>query len=85
MSSDVHPGIRHTGYLEQENAIIEILRTSGKLTIEEIVDQVPGLSWSQLFLAMDVLSRSGDVILRREGFTYTLEMAIARPRPAGAL
>jgi hypothetical protein len=85
MTTDIHPDIRHAGYRQQESAIIDLLRASGhKMTIEEIVDQVPALSWSQLFLAMDVLSRSGDVILRREGFTYTLEMAKSSPRLAGA-
>lgn len=58
---------------------MDLLRSSGKLTVEELVARVPELSWSQLFLAIDVLSRSGDIILRPEGLTYTLETAIPLP------
>ena len=62
---------------------MDLLRASGKLTIEELVARLPQLSWSQLFLAVDVMSRAGDVILRREGFTYTLETAKLSPVLAG--
>lgn len=75
MPSNDHPVLHRAGYAKQESAIMDLLRSSGKLTVEEIVEQIPDLSWSQLFLAMDVLSRTGDVILWREGFTYTLEAA----------
>ena len=43
-----------------------------RYTVEEILDQVPELSWAQLFLAIDSLSRRGDVELRRQEFTYTV-------------
>ena len=85
MPSEAHSGIHRFGYVRQEAAIMDLLRSSGKLTVEEIVAQIPDLSWSQLFLAMDVLSRTGDVILRREGFTYTLETGKPSPVLAGAL
>jgi hypothetical protein len=75
MPSNDHPVLHRAGYAKQESAIMDLLRSSGKLTVEEIVEQIPDLGWSQLFLAMDVLSRTGDVILWREGFTYTLEAA----------
>jgi hypothetical protein len=79
MPNEAHSGIHHSGYARQESAIMDLLRSSGKLTVEEIVEQIPDLSWSQLFLAMDVLSRTGKVILWREGFTYTLEAATPAP------
>jgi hypothetical protein len=75
MPSEVHPAIHRFVYTQPESMIIDILRSSGKLTVEEVVARIPDLWWSQLFLAMDVLSRTGDIILRREGFTYTLETA----------
>jgi hypothetical protein len=84
MPSEVHAGIHRFVYAQPESIIIDLLRSSGKLTVEEIVARIPDLWWSQLFLAMDVLSRSGEVILRREGFTYTLEMAERSPVLAGA-
>ena len=76
MPSNDHPVLHRARYAKQESAIMDLLRSSGKLTVEEIAEQIPDLSWSQLFLAMDVLSRTGDIILWREGFTYTLEAAI---------
>ncbi len=84
MQTETHPGIHHVEYAQEESAIMDLLHAAGKLTVEEIVALVPSLSWSQLFLAMDVLSRTGDVILRREGFTYTMEMAKPSPVLAGA-
>ncbi|HSB45003.1 MAG TPA: hypothetical protein VLD60_08330 [Nitrospira sp.] len=79
MPSEARPGNHHVEYAQRESAIMDLLRASGKLTVEEIVQQMPDLSWSQLFLAMDVLSRTGEIILWREGFTYTLEAANPAP------
>jgi hypothetical protein len=84
MPSEVHSGIHRFVYTQPESMIIDLLHASGKLTVEEIVVRIPGLWWNQLFLAVDVLSRTGDIILRREGFTYTLEEADPPPVLAGA-
>jgi hypothetical protein len=84
MPTVIRSGNAHVGYARQESAIMDLLRASGKLTVEEIVARIPALSWSQLFLVMDGLSRTGDVILRREGFTYTLEAMQPSPRLARA-
>ncbi|OQW30539.1 MAG: hypothetical protein A4E19_09525 [Nitrospira sp. SG-bin1] len=43
--------------------------------MEELCDELPELSWSQVFLAIDVLSRRGDIHLRREAFIYTARTA----------
>ena len=40
------------------------------LTFEEIIDKIPELSWNQVFLAVDALSRRGEIILSRRGFEY---------------
>lgn len=84
MPSEVHPGNHRFVGAQPESMIMDLLRASGKLTFEEIVARIPDLWWSQIFLAMDELSRTGDVILRREGFTYTLETANPPPVLAGA-
>jgi hypothetical protein len=83
MPSEVHPGNHRFVCAQPESMIMDLLRSSGKLTVEEIVARIPDLWWSQIFLAMDELSRTGDVILRREGFTYTLETANPPPVLAG--
>ncbi|HMU55596.1 MAG TPA: hypothetical protein PKA61_11340 [Nitrospira sp.] len=56
-----------------EDLVLDRLQDDRRFTIEEILVQVPELSWVQLFMAMDILSRRGDVELRRRGFTYTLK------------
>jgi hypothetical protein len=62
-----------------EDLVLDRLQDDRPFTLEELLLQAPELSWAQLFLAMDILSRRGDVELRRQGFTYTLK----RVRPAG--
>jgi hypothetical protein len=60
--------------------ILEELQRSGRCTVEEMLERVPQLTWSQLFLAMDLLSRRGEIELTREGFTYSLRMRPAASR-----
>ena len=43
--------------------------------IEELLEKAPEFSWAQLFVAMDSLSRSKVIELRRHGFTYWLRKA----------
>lgn len=62
------------GSWHPEQLILEQLRKSGRCTVEEMLERVPELTWGQLFLAMDLLSRRGEVELSREGFTYSLRM-----------
>jgi len=83
MSEEVYSGIYRCEHVQKESLIIDLLRSSGKFTIKELAARVPDLSWSQIFLAIDMLSRSGHVILRREGSTYTVEMAKPSPVLAG--
>lgn len=52
--------------------LLDRLGEDRRYTVEEILDQVPELSWAQLFLAIDSLSRRGNVELRRQEFTYTV-------------
>lgn len=60
-----------------EDLVLDWLQDDRPFTVEELLLQVPELSWAQLFLAVDILSRRGDVELRRQGFTYTLKRARA--------
>ena len=61
-----------------EDRIIAVLRPGETITVEEILDMVPEMSWVQIFLGVDILSRRGDVELRREGFTYTVRLLPTR-------
>jgi len=47
-----------------DHQLLEALRRSGPQTIEAL-SSVSGLSWGQVFLAIDRLSRTGNVSLRR--------------------
>ena len=54
-----------------DSLILDLLRsTSTPLTFEQIIAQLPELSWNQVFLGVDALSRQGDIILKRRGFEY---------------
>lgn len=55
-----------------ERLILDRLHHDRRFTVEELLEQMPELSWAQVFFAMDILSRRGDVELRRQGFTYTV-------------
>jgi len=75
MSTGNYQGIHRHDYSSDESTIISLLDASDRLTIDEILTRAPHLSWSQVFLAIDVLSRKGDVTLYRKGFEYSVETA----------
>ena len=57
-----------------ETLIVGILRREGTLTFETL-SQRAGLEWSQVFTAVDHLSRSGDIRLQRgEGRQYRVRL-----------
>ncbi len=62
----------------QEDLILDVLSSGEVLTLEQLIAEVPELSWSQLFHAVDALSRHGDIALRRRGFQYELSLRIQR-------
>lgn len=49
-----------------EEVLLGILRNGEVRTMDGLVE-ASGLDWSRVFLAIDRLSRSGDISLRREG------------------
>jgi DNA-binding MarR family transcriptional regulator len=55
-----------------ERLVLDVLGRSDSLTIEQLTAQLPELSWSTLFQAIDSLSRKGTIVLRRKGFEYEL-------------
>ena len=62
-----------------ESRLLDLLRDGESYTLEEVLEEAPEFSWAQLFVAMDSLSRSGMVELRREGFMYWLRMTVPWP------
>ena len=47
--------------------VMEVLRQGSGCDLEELVQNCPGLTWNQVFLEIDRLSRAGSVVLSREG------------------
>ncbi|TAL12754.1 MAG: hypothetical protein EPO02_00570 [Nitrospirae bacterium] len=64
---------------EIEAAILQRLERLGSCGLEEFLEALPGHTWTQVFTAIDRLSRDGTVILRRPArFEYVVEAAIRR-------
>ncbi len=56
----------------QEALVLDLLQSAETVTLEQATESLPELSWSELFHAVDTLSRSGAIMLQRRGFTYVL-------------
>ena len=61
-----------------EERIVEILQTNGPCSLEDVVRFLhPHLSWSDVFVAVDQMSRDGRVVLRRLGnSTYQIALRL---------
>jgi hypothetical protein len=54
-----------------DDLILRVLRsTASPLTCDEINARIPELTWNQVFLSVDGMSRRGEVILNRRGSKY---------------
>jgi len=61
-----------------EEAIIEKLR-SGPCSFDEVVTHLPNFSWGEIFVAIDCMSRDGQVFLRQTGFSaYEISLGSRR-------
>ena len=60
-----------------ESVIFEELHRTGACTFEELVSALPDYSWSQVFLAVDQLSRDGMLRLKRQNqFDYLISITV---------
>ena len=58
-----------------ENLVIDVLRRAPACDLEEVTRKCPNLTWNQVFLVVDHLSRTGQVRLvpaKRGSYTLTL-------------
>jgi predicted ArsR family transcriptional regulator len=54
----------------REDQVLHLLESSSTpFTLDEVTERLE-LSWNQVFLAVDSLSRRGDIILQRRGYEY---------------
>ena len=63
----MHPSTRENGdrdHTVTDERLVQALKNSGPQTLERLA-AAAGLTWSELFFAVDRLSRSGRVTLKR--------------------
>jgi hypothetical protein len=57
----------------QEEAVVEMLQRTGPCSMDDIVMQLPNLSWAEMFVTVDQLSSEGRVLIHRLGYsTYQI-------------
>lgn len=61
-----------TGNAGAEQAVLNMLRRYEVLMMEDLIGGRPDISWAQLFLAIDRLSRNNLIALRRVGLSYQI-------------
>jgi hypothetical protein len=59
---------------ENEALVMQHLETAHPVVLDRIVENIPELSWNQIFQTVDTLSRKGVISLRRRGFNYELSL-----------
>lgn len=73
-----------TNATAEEDAVLEILLRTGPCGLDDLVTYLPNLSWGEVFLAVDRMSRDGRLLFRQIGYsTYqiTVPSQLAFPRP----
>lgn len=61
--------IHHT---KEQGIVLDMLDDVEFMTFDQVCAKWPELSWSDVFLAVDELSRRGEVILQRRGNEYAV-------------
>jgi hypothetical protein len=65
-----------------DEVVLEMLQRTGPCYLDDLITSLPHLSWGEVFVAVDRMSRNGRVLLRQLGYsTYqiTLPSQIASP------
>ena len=70
--------VHQSAMLSSECRILELVHLRKSLTLEQVVNLLPELSWNQVFKTIDELSRHGKIILLRRGFDYEIERVASR-------
>jgi hypothetical protein len=58
-----------------EALVLDVLFMADIRSMDELIQKLPELSWNELFLAVDRLSRRGAISLQRRGFDYDLSLS----------
>jgi hypothetical protein len=57
-----------------DDQILEVVRVHPGCTMDEVMHLIPELDWSDVFLAVDHLSRSGRLRLTRSGGGFLMHL-----------
>ena len=58
-----------------EAAILDELQESGPCCLDDVVTYIPTLTWGEVFIAVDRMSRDGRLSLRQLGYsTYQISL-----------
>jgi hypothetical protein len=60
----------NTAAADTEARILTIIHKRGSILLEQLPSYLPDLTWNQVFLGVDELSRQDAISLRRRGFDY---------------
>jgi hypothetical protein len=66
-----------------EAIVLAELGCADTVTMDELLVRLPQLSWTELFCAVDALSRRGEIRIHRRGTDYELSMPGRRGHVVG--
>lgn len=64
----------HLPSASPETVIMSHLSRHPSVTLDDLIEHVPQLTWNQIFHAVDGLTRAGTVVARRIRFQYELSL-----------
>lgn len=73
----------------QEEAVIDLLPKSGPCSFDDLIRNLPNLSWGEVFAAVDRMSKDGRLLIRRRlllrplgssSYQITLPSQLTSPR-----
>ncbi len=63
-------------HCETDNRVLAVIVRSTGATLDDVVRQCPDLTWNQVFLAIDRLSRNGEMqMIAKSPGVYTLRLS----------
>lgn len=64
-----------------ESRVLGLFEPGETLTVEQVIERLPEIRWSQVFRAIKVLHERGELLVRARGFRYEMTHA----RESGAI
>lgn len=74
----------HTQTYSVEDTILDVLQKTGPCSLDDVVQQLLHHDWSEVFTAVDQMSRDGRVVLRRDRETSGYHLSLPLSNPAHA-